>query len=70
MDFNVKCFICGTSFKGETYVDACPRCDWIHTGEENETPMNEIDETNKISIEQAMSNYEKGLDIWGKPLKK
>ena len=69
MGFKVRCFVCGTEFLGAMYEDACPFCDWIYTGEEKETDPNETCEINKISINQAKSNFKKGLDIWGNPLK-
>ena len=69
MDYNVKCAICGAEFQGETYVDTCPVCDWLYTGEEQDMKPDEICEINKITINQAKENYKNGLNIWGNPLK-
>ena len=70
MSLKVKCFICGTEFVGAMYEDACPICDWLYTGEETKTNPDAICDLNKVSINQAKTNFEHGLNIWGEPIKK
>ena len=61
------CPICGTKHNKEPAVEECPTCDWIISYSDNE---NEYDEVNHMSMAEAKANYRKGLNIWGKPLKK
>ena len=66
---STKCKVCGTNHKGESFVDACPYCDWIEClteiGEEDE-----ITSANHMTLNQARENFSKGLNIWGNPLPK
>ena len=67
----VECYICKNKFNiRETEGDECPICDWIWLGWEAELNEDEKPSVNPISIRQAKQNFEKGLNIWGKPIKK
>ena len=68
MKYSVKCPICGTVFEGGAFDD-CPLCDWTYeyddySGEEDEIGIN------PVSYNKAKENFKKGLNVWGKPLKK
>ena len=63
-----KCYICGTEFEGEMFVDNCPCCGWIPADEEMLTE-DEYDTINYTSIKEAKANYAKGLNKWGEPIK-
>ena len=64
-----ECPICGTKHSGEMAIDPCPRCSWIISGIEDEDE-NEYDEVNHCSLREARDLYNKGLNIFGKPLPK
>lgn len=66
---NYKCFICGTEFEGELYVDNCPCCQWIPS-DEDILMENEYDIINGTTIQEAKANYAKGLNKWGEPIPK
>ena len=63
------CPICAHTFKGR-YYDICPKCDWMIEGWEMEAPEDFYSDANRSSILEARKKFAKGLNVWGKPLKK
>ncbi len=65
-----KCLICSTEFDADATDDECPYCNWFNFIIDDDLDEDDPDTLNPITIRQAKENLAKGLDIWGKPLKK
>lgn len=69
MIVKLKCCICGNGYEGE-YDDACPICGWCNSGvEEQLYEDDEYDAYNCTTRVKAKTNYAKGLNKWGEPIK-
>ncbi len=69
MSIIVKCPICGTIIEDEPYTE-CSYCGWGYTGVEVCYDLDEKEDYNLMSMDQAKELVAKGLNIWGEPLPK
>jgi len=72
MIHEIICPCCGKTFRGEL-DDTCPHCDWWCDGvnlTDDEIWEEELKAPNPICLGEAREMVKKGLNIWGKPLKK
>ena len=66
---DVKCFICGTKYKGVPFDD-CPYCGWGNSDFSEDFDEEDIEPFNMISAKEAKENLKRGLNVYGEPLNK
>lgn len=63
-----KCIICGKEKEDDEHI--CRRCKWFDFDEDILEPDETGGANGDVSLNQARENWQKGLNVRGKPIKK